>query len=134
MVEPARLHGIRTRVLLVDDNGVNRLLAARLLEKLGCDVTVAASGLDALEQARRLMFDLIIMDCQMPEVDGYQATQRIRSQEGNSSRTPIVAVTAHAMPGDRERCLQAGMDDYFSKPVTGASFVAMLERWGPARA
>ncbi|HWA16054.1 MAG TPA: response regulator [Gemmatimonadales bacterium] len=118
------------RVLLVDDNAVNQRLAARLLQKLGCEVTVASSGREAVEAIALQPQDLVIMDCQMPDLDGYAATQQIRDLEGTSRRTPIVAMTAHAMRGDRERCLAAGMDDYYSKPVTGADFIAMINRWG----
>lgn len=119
-----------TRVLLVDDNIINQRLAARLLEKLGCDVAVASSGHDAIEHLLFASCDLIIMDCQMPDVDGYEATRRIRLLEGARGRTPIVAVTAYAMRDDRDRCLSAGMDDYYAKPVTGDDFIAMIDRWG----
>jgi CheY-like chemotaxis protein len=121
------------RVLLVDDNIVNQRLAARLLQKLGCEVSVASSGRDALDRLALHSQDLIIMDCQMPDLDGYQATRQIREREGATRHTPIVAMTAYAMRGDRERCLAAGMDDYYSKPVTGDDFIEMLERWGPRR-
>lgn len=122
------------RVLLVDDNVINQRLAARLLQKLGCEVAVASSGREALDVLAFQPQDLIIMDCQMPDLDGYEATRRIREHEGTTRHTPIVAMTAYAMRGDRERCLAAGMDDYYSKPVTGDDFIEMLKRWGPGKA
>lgn len=121
------------RVLLVDDNVINQRLAARLLQKLGCEVAVASSGREALELLAAGPQDLVIMDCQMPDLDGYETTRQIRADEGDGRRTPIVAMTAYAMRGDRERCLAAGMDDYYSKPVNGEDFIEMLERWGPSQ-
>lgn len=121
------------RVLLVDDNVTNQRLAARLLQKLGCQVALASSGREAIELLATAPQDLVIMDCQMPDLDGYETTRQIRADEGDGRRTPIVAMTAHAMRGDRERCLAAGMDDYYSKPVKGDDFIEMLNRWGGRR-
>ena len=106
-------------ILLVEDNAVNQRLATRMLEKRGHSVTVAGNGLKALDVLETRTFDLILMDVQMPEMGGYEATAAIRRREaGDSARVPIIAMTAHAMAGDRERCLEAGMDGYVSKPVS----------------
>ncbi|NML14093.1 response regulator [Azohydromonas caseinilytica] len=124
------------RVLLAEDNEINQILAQAHLEALGCEVTLAANGLEALEHWQAGPHDLVLMDCQMPELDGYQATRRLREierMEPGRRRTPIVALTANAMEGDRERCLGAGMDDYLSKPFTREALGAVIER-GIARA
>ncbi|WP_298232622.1 response regulator [uncultured Azohydromonas sp.] len=124
------------RVLLAEDNEVNRILAQAHLEALGCEVTLAANGVEALQRWQEGHHDLVLMDCQMPELDGYQATRRLRKLEQaqpGRPRTPIVALTANAMEGDRERCLAAGMDDYLSKPFTREGLGAVMER-GIARA
>ncbi len=135
---PARpaLTAAPLRVLLAEDNEVNQILAQAHLEALGCAVTVAANGVEALQRWQEGHHDLVLMDCQMPELDGYQATRRLRELERaqpGQPRTPIVALTANAMEGDRERCLAAGMDDYLSKPFTRESLGAVMER-GIARA
>jgi CheY-like chemotaxis protein len=106
------------RVLVVEDNLINQKVAARLLEKEGHSVVIAENGRVALERLGDAQFDLVLMDLQMPEMDGFAATAAIRQQEAGTGRhLPIVAVTANAMVGDRERCLQAGMDGYVAKPV-----------------
>jgi len=117
------------RVLLAEDNPVNQKLAICVLEKLGCQVDVAANGQEALEMLARPPYDLVFMDCEMPELDGYAATSEIRCREGTSRHTPIVTMTAHAMAEDRERCLSIGMDDYISKPVRIAALQEILTRW-----
>ncbi|MDX2015709.1 MAG: response regulator [Myxococcaceae bacterium] len=104
-------------VLVADDNAINRNVARRLLERLGCTVTLAANGVEAVEAARTLDFDVVFVDCQMPVLDGYDATRAIRALGGTRGRVPIVAMTANALPGDRDSCLEAGMDDYLAKPV-----------------
>jgi len=119
------------RVLIVEDNAVNQTIAARLLEKLGCRVDVAANGREAVEMVDLLPYDAIFMDCQMPEMDGFEATQEIRRREGSSVHRPIIAMTANAMQGDRERCLDAGMDDYVSKPIRKADLTEALKRHLP---
>jgi CheY-like chemotaxis protein len=116
----------RLRILVAEDNAVNQRLMVRCLEKLGCEVDVASSGVEALQKWSRSLYNLVFMDCQMPEMDGYEATAQIRSQEKGESHTPIVAITAHAMSGDRERCLQAGMDDYLSKPIDFAHLARIV--------
>ena len=121
----------RARVLIVEDNAVNQMVAARLLEKLGCRVDVAANGQEAVEMVGLLPYDAIFMDCQMPEMDGFEATQEIRRREGAGVHRPIIAMTANAMQGDRERCLDAGMDDYVSKPIRKADLTETLERHLP---
>jgi len=118
----------RARILMVEDNAVNQVVAARLLEKLGCRVDVAANGREAVEMVGLLPYDAIFMDCQMPEMDGFEATQEIRRREGASVHCPIIAMTANAMQGDRERCLDAGMDDYVSKPIRKTDLIEALER------
>jgi two-component system sensor histidine kinase/response regulator len=120
----------RLRVLLAEDNLVNQKLATALLEKIGHRVIVAAHGAEALRKWKAERFDLIFMDVQMPEMDGLEATTRIREGERlRGTRTPIVAMTAHAMTGDRERCLAAGMDDYISKPIQRKTLTTMLSRY-----
>jgi len=118
-------------VLLAEDNAVNRKLATRILEKHGHSVVTAANGREALAAFTREAFDLILMDVQMPLMNGYEASQAIRAQEQREGgHIPIVALTAHAMKGDREICLQAGMDDYLGKPIQIHELIAVLERWG----
>lgn len=100
-----------------------------MLEKLGYRVDVASNGQEAVAAHERAPYPLIFMDCQMPEVDGFEATALIRKMEGESAHTPIVAMTANAMQGDRERCLAAGMDDYVAKPVRPKELQTVLETW-----
>ncbi len=117
------------RILLAEDNVINRALATSLLEKRGHSLFHAVNGREAVAAAAREAFDLILMDVQMPEMDGFEATRRIRESEQTTARhTPIAAMTAHAMAGDRERCLTAGMDDYISKPLHKAGLLALLAR------
>ncbi|MEQ1833153.1 MAG: response regulator, partial [Candidatus Eisenbacteria bacterium] len=117
------------RVLLAEDNDVNRLMIRRTLEKFGHTVTEAADGVEAVLATREHPFDVVLMDAQMPELNGFEATQRIRADEVSTGRRlPIVALTAHAMQGDRERCLAAGMDDYLTKPIETERLLATLER------
>ena len=126
--------GPRLRVLVVEDNKVNQQVASLMLTKLGHRVDLAANGLEAVTAVQQFPYDVVFMDCQMPELDGYAATERIRRLVGPRARVPIVAMTANAMAGDREHCLAVGMDDYMSKPLDRATLIDRLTRWGGATA
>lgn len=119
------------RILVADDNPVNRKFAARLLEQLGCIVALAEDGRQAEQMHAQSGYDLILMDCEMPQLDGYEATRRIRRTEGERRHTPIVALTACASPGDRENCIAAGMDDFIAKPAQKRELARTLTRWLP---
>ncbi len=136
---PAQAFGSRTApistgftVLVAEDNTINQKVARRFLEKLGCTVEIVESGDEALARVREREFDVVFMDCQMPRMDGYEATRRIRRlpERGN---LPIVAMTANAMNGDREKCLEAGMSDYLSKPLQPEALAGVLDRVAPRR-
>ena len=117
------------RVLLAEDNIINQRVAVKMLQKLNCRVDVAANGKEAVEMVAKFPYDLLFMDCQMPEMNGYEATSEIRLQEKETQYIPIIAITANAMQGDREKCLEAGMDDYISKPVKTKDLEKALQRW-----
>ncbi|HEV2217444.1 MAG TPA: response regulator [Candidatus Dormibacteraeota bacterium] len=122
------------RVLIVEDNVANLKVAMRMVERLGYRADKAGNGVEAVRVLDRMDYDAVLMDCQMPEMDGYEATRQIRRHEKEGRRTPIIAMTASAMAGDRERCLAAGMDDYISKPIKLHVVAAVLERWlGPVQ-
>jgi signal transduction histidine kinase/DNA-binding response OmpR family regulator len=119
------------RVLVAEDHAVNQIVVVRMLEKAGHRADLAANGREAVEALARGAYDLVLMDCQMPEMDGFAASRAIRADEAGTGRhVPIVALTANATQGDREQCLAAGMDDYLAKPITAATLRAALTRWG----
>ncbi len=120
------------RVLVVEDDLINQKVAARTLEKLGYQVDVSANGREALNAVQRAHYRAILMDCEMPVMDGFEATAAIRARPNSGEPIPIIAMTAHALDGDRERVLAAGMDDYLSKPVSRDDLSRMLQRWIPA--
>ncbi len=129
-----RSAGLAARVLLAEDDVVNQMVVSEMLGQLGCSVDVVSDGGAARAAAAIGRYDLIFMDCHMPVVDGYEATHRIRADERAAGRhTPIVALTADALAGDRERCLESGMDDYLTKPVSSAQLAAAVRRWNTGR-
>jgi CheY-like chemotaxis protein len=119
------------RLLLAEDVRVNIIVATTMLRSLGHEVDVAENGLIALEKLRQNDYDLVFMDCQMPELDGYQCTLQLRDPSSGvrNPKVPVIAMTAHAMVGDREKCLQSGMDDYVTKPIDHEQIVAAISRW-----
>jgi two-component system sensor histidine kinase/response regulator len=123
----------RGRILLVEDNAVNQRVALRLLEKSGYNADVVSNGKEAVAELKRSLYDLVLMDISMPEMDGYEATRAIRDPRSNvkNHNVPIVAMTAHALKDDRQRCLEAGMDDYISKPVQPEKLTEVVERFLP---
>lgn len=122
------------RVLLAEDVQVNQRVAIAMLERLGCEVHLAVNGREVVRMIQEAQYDLVFMDCQMPELDGYSATAQIRANENGGRRTPIIAMTAHAMEGDRERCLQSGMDDYMTKPLRIRDLKRVLKIWVKTKA
>jgi Signal transduction histidine kinase len=119
----------RKLVLLVEDTEANRKLTTIMLKKLGCDCEVAVNGANAVDACNNKKYDIILMDCQMPVMDGYEATSSIKSGTGLNTKTPIVAMTANALEGDREKCLEAGMDDYISKPINIKTLEEIIKKW-----
>jgi CheY-like chemotaxis protein len=129
-VQPGR------RILLAEDNPVNQLVATRMLKRLGYETDLVVTGIEVVAAADATRYAALILDCQMPEMDGYEAAREIRRRESLAEmpvrRLPIIALTASAMTGDRERCLAAGMDDYLAKPMRLADVAVLLLRWIPA--
>jgi signal transduction histidine kinase/ActR/RegA family two-component response regulator len=123
---PAATGGL---VLVVEDSPVNRVVAGRVLERCGFTAHVVNDGREALQALAARSYDAVLMDCQMPEMDGYEATKELRRRESGIRHTPVIAMTAHAMTGDRERCLASGMDDYLTKPVRSQMLAEVLRRW-----
>ena len=117
------------RILVVDDNEINQVVACKFLQKLGCQVEVARNGREAVDSIAHATYDAVLMDCEMPEMDGYEATQEIRRQEQTTTRhLPIMALTGHASSEDEQKCRHAGMDDVVTKPMTLPTLRAKLER------
>lgn len=116
-------------ILIVEDDPTNRLLLRRMLEHLGYRADLVADGLEALEAARNVAYDLILMDCHMPRLDGFATTTELRRREGDGRRTPVVAITGSALDRDRDRAFEVGMDAYLLKPISIASLAATLRPW-----
>ena len=121
--------GSDQKVLVVEDNEVNQMVIKGMLTKLGFSFDLAKDGEEAVGKANEHPYAVILMDCQMPIMDGYEATQKIREMEADSRHTPIVALTAHAFHEESEKCISVGMDDFLSKPISVDSLKGMLEKW-----
>lgn len=128
-IETEMVPKVKTAALVVEDNAINRTVATALLRKMGCTVEYAENGKECLAMLEKHTYDIVFMDCRMPVMDGYEATRRIREKEGEGTHIPIIAVTANVMEGDREKCLDAGMDDYVPKPIRAGDIEAVLHRW-----
>ena len=126
---PERLEQIPAEVLLAEDNVTNQKVATMMLRRFGCRTDVVGNGEDALAAMRRKRYDVVLMDCQMPVMDGWATATAIRELERGQERIPIIALTANALAGDRERCLEAGMDDYLTKPLSLTQLHAQLAKW-----
>ena len=125
-------HAFSGNILVAEDVEINRQVIKAFLTRLGVQTTFATTGVEAIEKWRQEKFDIILMDCLMPEMDGYEATNIIRQEEADNEHTPVIAVTANALSEEQEKCQQVGMDDYLSKPITQASLSQMLQRWLPS--
>jgi CheY-like chemotaxis protein len=129
---PLRFNGSHLRVLVAEDNIVNQKVAVRILEKMSIRVDVAANGREAVDMLRVLPYDCVFMDCQMPEMDGYEAAAEIRRQESPGRHVAIIAMTAEVLGDGHQRCLVSGMDDFIPKPIQIQTLVDALKRWAPA--
>jgi CheY-like chemotaxis protein len=127
--DPAVKPAAKGRVLIVEDNPINQRVAAILVSKLGFTTDLAGHGGEAVEMVQKQNYDLILMDCQMPVMDGFEATKAIRKMNGAVSRTPIIAVTANVASGQREKCLEAGMNDYVPKPINREVLEKVIDKW-----
>src|SRR5580658_8564801 len=127
------VNGRKPRVLVAEDNIINQRVAVLMLQKYDCRVDTVANGKEAARMLELLPYDLVFMDCHMPVMDGYEATVLIRSNEGAGRRTPIIAITANTMQGDREKCLAAGMDGHISKPIREEDLIRTLQWALPSR-
>ena len=125
----SQLERLAGRILLVEDNPVNQAVALGMLEELGCDTVVAINGQEAIEHFSKEDFDVVLMDCEMPVMDGFAATAAIRDRAKDTNGVPIIALTANAVDGDRERCIAAGMQDYLSKPISMETLHGTLKKW-----
>ena len=121
----------RPSILIAEDNLINQKVIERMVQKLGYRADLVSNGREALDALSRVPYGLVFMDCQMPEMDGFEACREIRNRDLDGTRIPIIAITANAMKGDRERCLAAGMDDYVSKPFKQDDLKNVLEKWIP---
>jgi CheY-like chemotaxis protein len=121
------------RVLVAEDNLVNQAVAVGMLQSLGCEVDVVRNGKEVLDALIRSSYDIVFMDCQMPEMDGFEATARIREMDGAGNHRAIIAMTANALMGDKEKCLEAGMDDYIPKPIRQLDLIAAIARASRSR-
>ena len=120
------------RVLIAEDNVINQKVALLMLERMGVRADVAANGKEVMQMLEMLPYDIVLMDCHMPEMDGYETTAAIRRREGGIRKVAIIAMTAEAIQGSREQCLNAGMDDFLTKPIKVQDLIEVLRRWIPA--
>jgi CheY-like chemotaxis protein len=120
------------KILVVEDNVTNRRVAVRMLERLGCRADLAFNGREAVSALGQAAYDVVFMDCQMPEMDGFEATVEIRRREQGARHTTIIAMTASVLDGDRDRCLVAGMDDYLTKPIKLGALAGAIRKWEPS--
>jgi CheY-like chemotaxis protein len=119
----------RKKILIVEDNKINQRLASRVLQREGFSTEVVSNGIEAVEAVAAGSYDLILMDCQMPEMSGYEASKKIRERESGGERVPIIALTAMVREKDRKKCLESGMDDFLVKPFESTQVVAMIHKW-----